>query len=131
MTPAVPVQELAAVFSAGDIVVIPGGTSLSALEAAGCGRPVVMNDQPASRWRAKAGVGLTFPEGDVSSLRQLLLHLARDPGERLRLGEVARAAVLDGFSYDYIAEQLETDMRQAIALHRERRSPGRSLRIVR
>lgn len=112
------VQELADVFSACDVVVYPGGTSMSSLEAAACGRAVVMNDRPASLWRAEMGVGVTFREHDVDALREVLRGLVDDEGERHRLGSRAQSSVLREFSYDKVARQLEDDMARAIAARR-------------
>lgn len=111
MVPPVQVQELASVFSALDVVVYPGATSMSALEAAACGRAVIMNDLPASRWRASMGVGLTFPLGDTSALAAMLGRLVDDPRKCAEIGTEAQSAVLREFSYDRVAHELEEDMR--------------------
>lgn len=113
--PPVPVGELADVFSAMDIVVYPGATSMSSLEAAACGRAVVMNDLPASQWRAELGVGLSFPLGDAAALRDQLASLIEDEDTRRTLGRKAQGAVLGQFSYDKVAGQLGADMATAVA----------------
>lgn len=108
--PLVPVDELAGHFTAADIVVFAAGSSLSCIEAAGCGAVVIMTDLPAGRWRADHGVGLTFRDGDVTGLRELLADLISDPKGRTELGKTARRAVVEAFSYDRVASDLETQM---------------------
>lgn len=106
----VPAAELATYFSAADIVVFPAGSSLSCIEAAGCGTPVVMTDLPAGRWRAQHGIGVTFPDGDPQGLRRALSDLISDPARRTKLGAAARQAASDNFSYDRIARDLESQI---------------------
>jgi len=112
--PAVAVNQLARVFSACDIVVFPGGTSMSSLEAAACSLPVCMNDLPASTWRASLGVGQTFPTGNHLALSQLLDSLVNDERTRAAAGRSARSAVLTQFSYDKVASDLERDAERAL-----------------
>ncbi len=113
--PFVPAKELAAAYSHADVCVYPGAASLSALEAAACARAVIMTDLPASRWRAEQGVGLTYPTGNVQVLRSRLAGLLQDAARRRELGERAREAVLEAFSYDRIAREAEDCMAAAAA----------------
>jgi glycosyltransferase involved in cell wall biosynthesis len=113
--PLVPVDELAGYFTAADIVAFAAGSSLSCIEAAGCGAVVVMTDLPAGRWRADHGVGVTFPDGDVAGLRAVLRELTADPDQRAALSEKAQLAVIETFSYDRVARDLEAQMEQAAA----------------
>lgn len=115
LVPPVAVQDLADVFAACDVVAYPDGTSMSSLEAAACGRVVVMNDRPASLWRAEMGDGVLFSERDVVGLRELLRSLVDDGAARGRIGAHAQSSVLPEFSYDKVARQLEDDMARAIA----------------
>ena len=91
---------------------------MSSLEAAACGRVVVMNDLPASKWRAEMGVGVTFPDKDVDALAELLTALVEDGNLRKSNGERAQASVVEKFSYDKVARHLELDIANAL----ERRS---------
>jgi glycosyltransferase involved in cell wall biosynthesis len=117
--PLVPVTELAAVYSMADVVVYPAGTSLSCLEASACELPVIMTDLPASRWRAEHGVGLCFKDGDAEDLRRTIERLIRDKPLRREIGRRSRAAVLQHFSYDAVAQRSETLMREAIAANHD------------
>lgn len=108
--PAVPVTGLSAALSACDVVVYPGGTSMSALEAAACERVVIMNDQPASLWRAAKGVGCTFPEGDDGALAELVDYYQANPMAASLAGATARGAVVAEFSYDAVSRNLLEDL---------------------
>ena len=114
IAPFVHVSELSKVYSMGDVCVYPAGESLSCLEAAACARPVVMTDQPASRWRAEHGVGVCYKTGDVDELRSTIQGLIEDPSQRKAMGEIARERVVEHFSYDAIAHQAEQYMYDAI-----------------
>ena len=79
---------------------------LVALEAMACGTPVV-----ASRVGGLAEVvqdgetGFLVPPGDVPALRDRLDQLLRDPALARRLGDNARARVLEHFTWARVAER--------------------------
>lgn len=115
--PFVPASHLAGIYCAAEICVYPGASSLSCLEAAACGRAVILTDLPASKWRAELGVGICYRTGDVDDLRRKIEDLLGDPERRRALGERARASVVKHFSYDVIAHRAEELMYKAIAEH--------------
>ena len=107
LLPAVKVGQLSEIFSGSDVVCFPGGTSMSALEAAACATVVVMNDEPVSKWRASKGVGLTFPEKDPVALAGILEDLRDMSVEEIQnMGRYAQEAVISEFSYERIAKDL-------------------------
>lgn len=109
--PPVEVGRLAAVFSGSDIVCYPGGTSMSSLEAAACGRIVVMNDETVSEWRAEKGIGLTFREGDAASLARRIDAIRNlSAAERAEMGLRASRAATQEFAYEEISRKLEDRM---------------------
>ncbi len=112
--PMVAFADLYRYYSLADVLVYPGGTSLSSLEAAACERVVVMNDLPNSRWRANAGIGLNFREGDSEDLHELLEWIVSNPREREVIGRRAWEAVTESYSYDQVAHTLEAAMRAAV-----------------
>lgn len=69
------------------------GTSISLLEALGCGTPVVLTDIPGNReWITRPGeIGWLFRDGDVQALRQTLQQAFE---ERDRLPDMGRLARL-------------------------------------
>jgi glycosyltransferase involved in cell wall biosynthesis len=90
------VPDIAPHYQHADVVVFPTlmeeGFGFTAVEAMACGRPVVYFDQPAVR-EATGGVALAVPPGDVPALRDAVLRLREDPGERARLGGEGRRFV--------------------------------------
>jgi len=78
-----------------------GGEGLprTLLEAAACGRAIVTTDVPGCRALVRDGIeGRLVPAGDAAGLAEALSGLARQPDLVARMGEAARARVLDGFT---------------------------------
>lgn len=114
LKPAVTVDRLAGVFSALDVVVYPGATSMSSIEAAACGTVVLMNSLPTSKWRAEQGLGSTFETHNAADLQGKLIVLLRmSQRERELLGRRAQLSAITQFSYDAVARKLEEDMWRA------------------
>ena len=111
--PFVTTSELATYFSAADICVFAKSASLSCLEAAACGKPVLMTDMPIGKWRAEKGTGQTFQDGDASDLRMKISRSLDSKEKRRQLGVAARASVQEHFSYDKVARQSEEIMAAA------------------
>ncbi len=105
--PFVTTSDLATYFSAADICVFARAASLSCLEAAACGKPVLMTDMPIGKWRAEKGAGQTFRDGDASDLRSKIKSLIESPEHRADLGAAARSSIQEHFSYDRVARQSE------------------------
>ena len=112
--PMVPFLDLPEYLSMADVVVYPGGTSLSSLEAASCERAVIMNDLPNSRWRSGLGLGRTFRTHNPDSLRREVGSILADREGREKMGRSARKLVEDQFSYDRVAALLEEQMAAAV-----------------
>lgn len=115
--PFMPAAQLSEWYSAADVCVYPAASSLSALEAAACGRAVVMADLPTGRWRAGRGVGICYPTGQVGELRRTLVKMIDDPAYRQGLGERGHHAVVSEFSYGAVARRAEGLMREAVLAH--------------
>jgi glycosyltransferase involved in cell wall biosynthesis len=125
--PFVPLSELAGIYNMADVCVYPGATSLSCLEAAACGRAVIMTDLPISKWRADQGVGICYPTGQVDALREHIEDLLKNPERRKAVGERARASILSSFSYESIAHRAEKLMYEAIATKSTQRANSPTL----
>ena len=115
----VPHDELAALYHACDMFVLPSVTRAEAfgyvqLEAMACGKPVISTWLPTGvPWVNRDGeTGLTLPPGDVVALRDAIAALADDSELRARMGAAGRARVESEFSMEH--------MRAAVtALYRE------------
>jgi len=101
----VPHDELAALYHACDMFVLPSVTRAEAfgyvqLEAMACGKPVISTRVPTGvPWVNRDGeTGITVPPGDVEALRAGITALAGDADRRARMGTAGRARVEKDFS---------------------------------
>lgn len=70
------------------------GIPLTPLEAAACGKTILVGDQDGSREAAEDGVsGFVLPPFDLDALAERVTRLALDPALRARLGAAARARI--------------------------------------
>jgi glycosyltransferase involved in cell wall biosynthesis len=104
-------HDIPTVLAQSDIFVLSSlweGLPVSALEAMGAARPVVLTDVGGNRELVQSGIhGLIVPPGDVPALAQALLSLLRDTSKRLDMGHAARAQMQQKFSIDSFARQYE------------------------
>ena len=86
-------DDMPAVYAALDVFVLPSyreGLPRSAMEAAACGRPLVLTDIRGSRELGTDGVEVAFvPPGDPAALATTIGALLDDAPRRSRLGEAA------------------------------------------
>ena len=101
----VPHHELAALYHACDMFVLPSVTRAEAfgyvqLEAMACGRPVISTGVPSGvPWVNRNGeTGLIVPPRDIAALRDAINTLAPDESLRARMGRAGRARVEADFS---------------------------------
>ncbi len=99
----VPVQHLGQFFRAADIGAWPTQESMSMLDAAACGLPIVVNHTLAARERIE-GNGLTYNLNDVEDLIRVLLVL-RDSETRQRLGGLGTLKMSNDFSWESVAKR--------------------------
>ena len=98
-----PTVDVASVWREHHVCCLPsrGGEGLprTLLEGAACGRALVTTDVPGCRTLVRDGVeGRVVPSNDARSLGRALAALSRDAVSVARMGEAARARVLDGFT---------------------------------
>jgi colanic acid biosynthesis glycosyl transferase WcaI len=75
------------------------------------GRPVVATAHPCTQVaRVLATCGLVTPPGDGKALAQAIVHLASHPGERVRLGQAARAFTLAHWTREMILRRFEEEI---------------------
>lgn len=114
--PFVPVQELGDFYRASEIGVWPTQESLSMLDAAACGLPIVANHTMSVLERLE-GNGATYKLNDLGDLVRVLLEL-RDPQTRRRLGALGAQKMARDFSWESIARRRLLDYETALCLKR-------------
>ena len=88
--------------AAADLFLMPSrheGLSFAVLEAMGQGLPMVVSDGPGNP-EAVEEAGIVVPRGDVWKFADAIERLARDEGERRRLGDAARRRVVERLTAD-------------------------------
>jgi glycosyltransferase involved in cell wall biosynthesis len=105
-------ESLAAYYRAADIAVWPTQESMSMLDAAASGLPVVVSDQTGEPDRVR-GNGLLYRENDVEDLAKTLLTL-EDPARRQALGAAGRRRMVNSFSWLRYARSVEQDFIAAL-----------------
>jgi glycosyltransferase involved in cell wall biosynthesis len=101
--PFVRVEELGTLYRAADIGVWPAQESLSMLDAAGSGLPVVANDTMSAKERLD-GNGLKYRLNDQADLARALLGL-RGAETRRAMGEHGARKMAEEFSWESIARR--------------------------
>jgi glycosyltransferase involved in cell wall biosynthesis len=110
-------QDIVGVWRAADIAAVPalGGDGMprAMLEAAACGRPLIVSDVPGCRQFVRPGVeGLVVPPGDPAALAEALARLAGDRAWRQQAGAAARRRVLH-YSEDAVRAKIRAVYRAA------------------
>jgi glycosyltransferase involved in cell wall biosynthesis len=108
----VPVHELGDFFRAADVGVWPAQESLSMLDAAACGLPIVANHTMTAQERIE-GNGLFYRLNDRGDLIRVLLQL-RDPQTRLQMGSFGARKMARAFSWDTMAKRRIQDYEIAL-----------------
>ncbi len=103
-------RDLATIFAALDVFALASrweGLPLAALEAMGCGLPVVTTAVGGSVEAIESGEsGLLVPPGDAAAFAAALARLLGDPELRQRLGQEARARSRARFGLEVHLERL-------------------------
>jgi len=100
---AVPNSELYQYYSAADVGVWPLQCSISMLEAASCGLPIIISDKSGALERISKGNGIVYKEGDVTDLeRKMSLLLDNELRNSMRQRAYAYAKEND---WKVIAQQ--------------------------
>ena len=106
-----PISDVREVWRNCDIAVVPTrtreGMPRAMLEAASCGRPLIVTDVPGCRHFVRDGIeGLIVAPDDTDALAGALEKLASNPALRLKMGAAARTRVLEGFTEHHIREAI-------------------------
>jgi|Deesub1362A_J573_1020465.scaffolds.fasta_scaffold00073_64 glycosyltransferase involved in cell wall biosynthesis len=82
------------------------GQGIVVLEAAACGKPVVVSDIPELSFAVQEGFGISFKTGDATDLAEKLTYLINNESLTKHMGEKARQYAKN-CTWDSIAEQYE------------------------
>jgi glycosyltransferase involved in cell wall biosynthesis len=82
------------------------GQPLTVIEAAACGKPVIVSDIPELKYAVHAGFGLSFRTGDAKDLAVKMNALLENRSLREEMGVKAREYAKN-FTWDKIAEEYE------------------------
>jgi phosphatidyl-myo-inositol dimannoside synthase len=119
-------EDLPRYYAVGDVFAMPCRTRLGGLEvegwgnvfieAAACGRPVVVGDSGGSREALVHGeTGLLVDGADVGGVAEAVAALLEDPAYARRLGKAGRARVEREHTWRRVAERLAAWLRDAAA----------------
>jgi glycosyltransferase involved in cell wall biosynthesis len=110
-------EILARHYRAADIAVWPRQESMSMLDAASSGLPVVVSNRMGAPERIE-GNGKVYKENDAASLVEALVSFSNED-QRRAYGAIGRRKMLEGFSWIGIAQSLEADFLRAVLKKRE------------
>ncbi len=114
-----PTRDIAAVWREHHVCCLPsrGGEGLprTLLEGAACERALVTTDVPGCRTLVRNGIeGFVVPPDNVQALATAFVALAKDAALVRRMGEAARARVLDGFTERQVMDAVQHIYTRAI-----------------
>ncbi len=120
-----PLRDVREAWRTSDVFVLAArsreGMPRAMLEAAACGRPLVVTDVPGPRSFVRDGVeGFVLPIENPERLADALARLAGDPELRRRMGAAARARVLDGFTETAVCDGVVKGYRELALLLAQR-----------
>ena len=108
-----PHRELPTYYRAADIGVWPTQESMSMLDAAACGIPIIVNDTLLATERID-GNGITYRLNDVADLAEKIRSLF-DASYRQQLGATGARRIVQLFSWDSIAKRRLADYQAVLA----------------
>lgn len=108
-----PFRQLGDYYRAADIGVWPGPESISQLDAAACGLPLIVGDVGHYRDHVN-GNGIVYKTGDIVDLTNALLELEKSH-TRARLGGFGAQKIAEEFSWTSIASRRLQDYQAALA----------------
>lgn len=99
--------DLAQQYRAADIGVWPRQESMSMIDAAASGLPIIVSHRIGEPGRVK-GNGKMYEENDVRDMAAVITSFA-DADERRTYGAIGRRKILAGFTWDSVARTVERD----------------------
>ncbi len=99
------------------IFVLPSrheSSPISILEAAACGKPVIVSDIPELSFVGREGFGVSFPSGSAEGLKGVIKALLDDDKRRISMGARGREFA-SRFLWDDIAIQFEDVLKKTVS----------------
>jgi len=109
-------DDLVTIYNLADIFVLVSdsakgrgeGVPLTPLEAASCGKPIIVGNEDGSPESVQDGVnGYVVSPRDLITLKERILKLVRDPEKRKKMGINAREHIRNKFSYQSFRNKTE------------------------
>ena len=97
-------KKLGEIYRQSDVTVFPYGTSLSAIDAAFCGTPVVMTNDIASKEKYKDGIGIVYKAGDIYDLAKKIKYSIKKR-KKLNLSSKKFEKLKKKYDYQFISQQ--------------------------
>jgi glycosyltransferase involved in cell wall biosynthesis len=104
--------NLAQHYRAADVGVWPRQESMSMIDAAASGVPIIVSDRIGEPGRVE-GNGKMYRENDPADLAAVIRSFA-NPAERKAYGAIGRRKMIDGFSWNAFARTVESDFVAAL-----------------
>jgi phosphatidylinositol alpha-1,6-mannosyltransferase len=101
-------DDLAKIYQLADVFILISdrgkhrgeGVPLTPLEAASCGKPIIVGDEDGSQEAVEEGInGYIVSPKDPDGLKERVLKLYNDPALRSEMGYKARQNIINEFSY--------------------------------
>jgi glycogen(starch) synthase len=105
-------EEKIRLISGAKIFVLPSrheSSPISIIEAAACGKPVIVSNIPELKFVEEGGFGISFKTNSVESLTQSIKYLLDNPKKRMELGIKGRE-----FSKSYLWDKVAIEFENAL-----------------
>jgi glycosyltransferase involved in cell wall biosynthesis len=103
-------EEKMSLLTGTNLLIVPSryeGQGIVVLEAAACGKPVIVSDIPELQYAVDAGFGISFKTGDSKDLAQKIKFLLENEQLRREMGQKARE-----YARDYTWDKISLDYEQ-------------------
>jgi len=107
--------KLPKLYSASDIAVWPGGPSISVLEAASVGLPVIIKRSPIEKYKISYDNGFVFSRGNINELRKYLGILISNVKLREEMGHKSKLLVKQKLNWRTITTKCLDEYTLALA----------------
>lgn len=115
--PWIDIDDLPRFYSACDISVWPSGESISMVETASVGLPLISSTTPIESYALTESNALTYSSGDINGLRDCIRLLVDKPEKRDNMSNESRLLVENKLNWNNIGNQYLREYRRVIERH--------------